>query len=147
MADQWYFGRDADITGPLSGRQLAELAAGGGILRTDTVWKNEVETGVPASDVRHLFPVAVAEAAPEPPAKAPAPPPPKPRKGRAIAGKGALIVAQDGTTVKYRKKCTGCGYEDSCWHSQTIKTGTIRQPFFCPKCRRRRDVEIQCYLN
>jgi hypothetical protein len=53
-----------------------------------------------------------------------------------------MIVGQDGTNVKYRMKCTGCGYEDTSWKTVAITRGTTRLSFFCPKCRRRRDGEI-----
>src|SRR5207249_9160965 len=88
-----------------------------------------------------------AELPPEPPPAAPKPPAP-PRlvgKARAVAGKGAVIVGQDGTTVKYRKKCTACGFEDSCWHSMRITPGVTGSAFFCPKCKKRREVQIQGY--
>jgi hypothetical protein len=182
MTNRWYFGRGDDITGPLSGRQLAELAAGGGVLPTDTVWKDDVEDGVPAGEVRNLFqPARSAEAAaPRPESLAPTvqpegavpaetvaavapapttaaeimgpPAPPKPParsapKSRAVAGKGAVIVSQDGTTVRFRKRCTTCGHEDNCCSSASITPGLIRVGFFCPKCRKRRDVEIHGYRN
>jgi hypothetical protein len=63
-------------------------------------------------------------------------------RARAVAGKGALIVAQDGTTVKFRKKCTTCGHEDSSWKTIPIPRGTVRVPFYCPKCRKQRQVEV-----
>jgi hypothetical protein len=53
-----------------------------------------------------------------------------------------MIVGQDGTNVKYRMKCTGCGYEDTGGKTVAITRGTTRLSFFCPKCRRRRDGEI-----
>ena len=76
------------------------------------------------------------------PAPARPQPPPAP-KARAVAGKGAVLVGQDGTNVKYRKKCTACGYEDTSWNTMRIINGLTRVPFFCPKCRHKRDVEIQ----
>jgi hypothetical protein len=68
-------------------------------------------------------------------------------KGRAVAGKGAVIVGQDGTTVKFRMKCTACGHEDSSWRSAPITRGTTRSSFFCPKCRKRREVEVHGHLT
>jgi hypothetical protein len=68
-------------------------------------------------------------------------------RGRAVAGKGAVIVGQDGTTVKYRMKCTVCGHEDSSWRSASITRGTTRSSFFCPKCRKRREVEVHCTMS
>jgi hypothetical protein len=64
------------------------------------------------------------------------------RKARATAGRGVVIVGQDGTSVKYRKKCTACGFEDSSWRTMPIARGTTRLSFFCPKCRKKRDGEI-----
>lgn len=69
------------------------------------------------------------------------------RKARAVAGKGAIIVGQDGSTVKFRKKCTECGYEDSSWRAIPITRGTTRVTFYCPKCRRSRAVEIHGHVN
>src|SRR5262245_25296663 len=176
MAIQWYYGRGADITGPVSSQDLSDLAAGGQPLPTDTVWKDDIEMGVPAGNVEGLFPPtapAVPEAfsspadaveavprdspggaprldlpasdaeliPPEEPAAAPSQPPPA-RKARAVAGKGVVIIGQDGTNVKYRMKCTTCGHEDSSWKTMRISRGTTRSSFYCPKCRKRRDAEI-----
>ena len=55
MADQWYYWHDTEVLGPFTGNQLADLAAVGTILWTDLVWKEGVERGVPAGDVRNLF--------------------------------------------------------------------------------------------
>jgi hypothetical protein len=65
------------------------------------------------------------------------------RKGRASAIKGAKITGQDGTTVQFRKLCTTCGYEDPSRATMPIRTGMTRIPFYCRKCRKPRDVEIQ----
>lgn len=181
---RWFYGREADITGPVSSQELADLTASGGLLRTDTVWLEGVEQGVPAGRVRNLFPPAadptpdpvapapkpeapaapgpeVAEYAPAPePAPPPEPPPPAAapesppapayqapvRPGRAVAGKGAVIVGQDGKTVKFRMKCTTCGKEDSSWKTIPIPRGTVRASFYCSKCRKRRDAEVHGYL-
>jgi hypothetical protein len=153
MTQQWYYGRGADITGPVSDGELSDLAAGGRLLPTDTVWRDGVEAGVPADQVEYLFSAsaligdgtadetantgATAEA---PPVAVVAPPPRK--SGRAQAGKGAVLMGQDGATVKYRGKCATCGREDTSWKSIAIPRGTHRSSFFCAKCRKRRDVEI-----
>jgi len=80
---------------------------------------------------------------PEPPA-----PPKKPvKKGRAVAVKGAVIASQDGTNAKYKNKCSVCSYEDSTWHSLRIAAGVVRSVFYCPKCSRKRDVEITCSMR
>ncbi len=86
---------------------------------------------------------APATPAPEPP-KAP---PKHVRKGRAIVLKGALIVGQDGTNVKFKKKCSTCGQEDATRNTLKIANGVTRLNYYCPKCRKKREVEIQGYLN
>ncbi|MFL5244068.1 MAG: DUF4339 domain-containing protein [Gemmataceae bacterium] len=68
-------------------------------------------------------------------------------RARATAGKGAIIVSQDGTNVQFRKKCSTCGHEDNCRSRMPIKTGVTKVGFYCPKCRKRRDVEIQGFAN
>jgi hypothetical protein len=172
MTSQWYYGRGSDITGPVSDKELFDLAVCGLVLPSDTVWRDAIEAGVLAGKVKNLFgagasgvkatvasgveldPMALEELAP---AAAPihevqslAPPtvasPPPARLGRASAGKGAIIVGQDGKNVKYRGKCTTCGREDSSWKSIPIPRGTLRSAFFCTKCRKRRDVEIHGVL-
>jgi len=192
VADSWYYSHDRKKIGPCSGRRMKELAASGGILPTDVVWKEGVEKGVAASKVKNLFapPPAVAPvgevpalpllteipvSAPEPPgvdvkvepaAQTPTPEPavpeaePKPpaaeppsgwnsgaRKGLASAGRGALLVGQDGVNVKYRKKCTTCGHTDSSWNTMPIRNGVMRVGFYCPKCRKHRDVEVHGSLH
>src|SRR5688572_9956132 len=104
MTRQWYYGRGAEITGPVSDRELFDLAGGGHILPTDTVWRDQIESGVPASRVKNLFPpdriasVPVLEApaaathhSPEPAAVVEAlpvvVPAPAKKTGRAVAGK------------------------------------------------------------
>jgi hypothetical protein len=212
MGIGWYYGRGADISGPVSGKQLVELANAGTVLPSDTVWQDGIEMGVRAAKVAGLFPgqpakssigeaepasvVGAADspvdtdrtkqtaadvtvlavspvlvetvpdksASPEAPTANLLPPtenvelmvldePPKAteesepvrnpvRKGRAVAGRGAIIVGQDGTSVRYQMKCTTCGQEDRSWKTMTIKRGTMRVNFYCPKCRRRSDGEI-----
>jgi hypothetical protein len=102
---------------------------------------------------------AVTEAELPAPPLAPAEPPPvapdasasnwqqPARKGRATAGRGAVLVGQDGVTVKFRKKCTTCGHVDSSWQTMPIRNGTMRSSFYCPKCRKSRDVEVNGSLN
>ena len=199
MADRWFYTHDGQKIGPCSGQQLKEFAACGGILPTDTVWKDGIEKGSLARKVRYLFSPGQVDASPgstgnllakpllqsstlppseertpvvqpESQSKASATKPEtvegilvpavlaedaelspenkasatlNQRNRRAIGVKGVMIVGQDGTNVKYRKKCTVCGYEDSCWNTMPIPTGLMRVSFFCPKCRKRRDGEIQ----
>jgi hypothetical protein len=148
MIRKWYYGRGADITGPVSDRELSDLAAGGHLLPTDTVWRDGVEDGVPADQVEYLFSAAALigdEPAPVPPVSPAAVAPPAKKTGRAVAGNGAVLMGQDGATVKYRGKCTTCGREEASWKSIAIPRGTHRASFFCAKCRKRRDVEIHGY--
>lgn len=67
-----------------------------------------------------------------------------PKRGRAFAVKGADIEGQDGVNARYRKKCIECGHKDSSSHVILISNKVHKENFFCPKCRKRRDVEIQC---
>lgn len=90
-----------------------------------------------------LLPEADAPAAPQKPSA----PQKKVKKGRAVAVKGVVIVSQDGVNAKYRKKCTVCGYEDSSWNTLKMASGMTRSVFFCPKCRKKREVEIQCFMQ
>jgi hypothetical protein len=91
--------------------------------------------------------LAAAPVSPEPEAPLAAAPawqaPPK--GGRAVAGKGVVLIGQDGATVKYRGKCGTCGREDSSWKSIPVPRGSTRVGFFCPKCRKRREGEILGY--
>lgn len=73
---------------------------------------------------------------------------PKPAsKGRAVALRGADIVSQDGTQARYRMKCETCKHQDSSCHALTITSKTFKKSFFCPKCRKRREVTIQCQMR
>jgi ribosomal protein L33 len=69
------------------------------------------------------------------------------RTGRATAGKGAVIIGQDGVNVKVRKKCTECGHLDSSWVTMPIRTGTTKLTFYCRKCRKARHVEVVGHLS
>jgi len=64
------------------------------------------------------------------------------KKGRAVAGKGAIICGQDGITVKYMKKCTVCSHQSTTWTTVKIVNGAMNSTFFCPKCKRVRNVEL-----
>jgi hypothetical protein len=138
MPDLWYYGRGADLFGPFSGWQVADMADAGVVLATDTVWEDGAEDGAPAHSIPHLFPAPVAVPPPAP--VCPARPPADQR--RAVAGPGAVICGQDGRTVRYLKKCTTCGKEDRSTSTATIVRGAMRSGFFCPRCRRRRPVEM-----
>src|SRR5262245_58233179 len=79
MPGQWYYGRGADIAGPVSDRELSDLAASDDLLPTDTVWREGVEAGVPAGKVKNLF-----RFAPHPPAR-PSPDPVTPAPDVAVS--------------------------------------------------------------
>lgn len=66
---------------------------------------------------------------------------------RATAGRGTSIVGQDGTTVKFRMKCTTCGHDDSSYRSLAITRGTTRVTFHCRKCRKNCQVEIHGHVS
>jgi len=165
MTSQWYYGRGSEITGPVTDRELYNLATNGGIIPSDTIWREGVENGVPASSVKNLFLVIESPINTTPPkddstpaneaAVVPtelAPPPPvipvqaPQRSGRASPGKGAILLSQDGKTVKYKGKCSVCGREDTSYKSIPIPRGTTRVGFFCSKCRKRREVEIHGFM-
>jgi len=135
MALQWYYGRGSDISGPVSDAQLSTLVASGDVLRSDTLWQDDVEDGVAAGTVQNFFALE--------PVPIPAAPMPKPlTTARATAGKGVIIVGQDGKTVKFRVKCTVCGLEDASWKTIPIPRGVARASFFCRKCRKTREGEV-----
>lgn len=99
-------------------------------------------------------PVVTAAALEEPVAETPSAPPVKAlayetpaRKGTARAGKGATIVGQDGVNVKFKKKCTTCGFEAPSWQTSPIRNGVIRAVFFCIKCKKSREVEVHGTLR
>jgi hypothetical protein len=145
----WFYGRGADISGPVTGPELTDLAMAGTVLPTDTIWQDGVEDGVPAETVDNLFgtrggPVALRPAAPVLAAPAGTQTAVK-KSARAVAGKGVSIVGQDGTTVKYRVKCPTCGREDPSAKSMPIPRGTARVGFFCKKCKKRREADINGY--
>lgn len=172
MVHEWYYAHDKEKLGPYTSTELKELAAAGAILPVDTVWQEGNENGVPASRVRYLFacppadvlpaaapveptpapaiasinpsPAAAVENHPTSPALAKAPPK-VPSRGRAVAQKGADLVGQDGVQARYRKKCITCGHKDSSTHMISITNKVFKANFFCPKCRKRREVVIQCF--
>jgi hypothetical protein len=175
LAIGWYYGHDENKVGPFSVQQLKDLAASGAIMPTDTVWKDGVDAGVVANRVRYLFaspppPSAdsnsLSEAAPveaeveiklvplitEPPT-VPAPPeqakaPTKMEKrGTATVIKGAILAGQDGAYARYRMKCTTCGHIDSSCRTIQITNKTTKANFFCPKCKKGREVVVQCRLG
>jgi hypothetical protein len=110
---------------------------------------------VPAAEPAAPTVTATPEATPTPDVPAPekaAPPrdkprPPEKKRGRATALKGADIASQDGAYARYRKKCTTCGHLDSACHTLVITNKMFKTNFFCPKCRKSREVAIQCTVQ
>ena len=101
--------------------------------------------GTPAKDAAAVPPALPAPATQtsEQKAGANAVAPSRPRMRRATAMKGAVLLSQDGYQVHYRKKCSQCSFEDTCRSTMLINIGSTRSHFFCPKCRKNREVEIQ----
>jgi hypothetical protein len=56
MADEWYYTKQGQQQGPVSAGQLKQLAASGGLMPTDLVWKEGMANWVPARQTRGLFP-------------------------------------------------------------------------------------------
>jgi len=65
------------------------------------------------------------------------------KKRRVIGVKGGVLSSQDGEVVKYRKVCLKCKYADTSMTTMRIRSGTTRVNFFCPKCRKSQQCEIQ----
>jgi hypothetical protein len=61
---------------------------------------------------------------------------------QATAVSGAVIIGQDGESVRYRKKCSKCRHTSSSITTMPITNEVTRVSFFCPKCRKLRDVVI-----
>lgn len=64
----------------------------------------------------------------------------------AIALKGAIIIAEKGTTMVYKRKCEKCGWIDTSTVQATApssRNAKTSSSFSCPKCRNRQSVEIQ----
>jgi hypothetical protein len=84
------------------------------------------------------------------PLDAPAPAPPEaparrqePRKKRVLHIKGGVLSSQDGALMKFRKQCLKCSYLDTSMTTMPIPNGCARPSFYCPKCRKAQQVEIQ----
>jgi hypothetical protein len=65
------------------------------------------------------------------------------KKRRVLSVKGGIIASQDGEVVKYRKQCLKCRYADVCLTTMRIRSGVTRVNFFCPKCKKSQQCEIQ----
>ena len=55
MVDQWYYARAGKQAGPVSPEDLSTLAASGQLSPTDMVWKEGMQTWVPAERLTGLF--------------------------------------------------------------------------------------------
>ncbi len=142
----WYYAHGDDKLGPFSGDRLKELAAAGAILPTDTVWRDGTATGVAANLVKNLFapPVVAIVVVAEPPKPKSTE---RPKRGSASALKGAEITGQDGVDARFRMICTTCGTKDKSCRTIKISNKTTKANYFCPKCRKRREVVIQCRIG
>jgi len=56
VADQWYYVREGQEVGPVTSRQLKELAASGALRVADRVRREGMSCTVPAAKVKNLFP-------------------------------------------------------------------------------------------
>jgi hypothetical protein len=65
------------------------------------------------------------------------------KKRRVLEIKGGVLKSQDGVTMRFRKKCIKCGYDDRNTTTMPIRPGSMNLSFFCPKCRRSQRVQIQ----
>jgi len=101
MADQWFYNRNGQKSGPVTLGDLRRLAANGGLSPEDQIWKEGMVSWSPASSVKALFgatsanipPATVAASTAAIPAR-PAPPAP-----RATAAVGPREPAMRGTPV------------------------------------------------
>jgi hypothetical protein len=79
MRAEWYYTSGGQELGPVSGRELKEIASAGRIQPTDEVWREGMANWQSAASVKGLFPAEPAAAAqPQPPSPANAPPTPSP---------------------------------------------------------------------
>ncbi|HEY1603481.1 MAG TPA: DUF805 domain-containing protein [Pirellulales bacterium] len=74
MATEWFYSRSGQQLGPISSKDLQELARIGKLAADDLVWKEGLQHWVPARKIKGLFP-DVAAIAPRPPASPPPMPP------------------------------------------------------------------------
>ncbi|MBY0229569.1 MAG: DUF4339 domain-containing protein [Gemmataceae bacterium] len=147
MAVEWFYAQDKKRHGPYTAQRLKELARAGCVIPTDTVWLNNEGPGVLASKVKHLFDPAPAPM-PAAAALAVAVEPHAPageavRRKRAAAVEGVVVLGQDDKIVRFKKFCTKCRHEDSSWATMPIMLGTMRAHFFCPRCRKNREVLLR----
>jgi hypothetical protein len=58
VAVQWYYSRDGERYGPLTGEQLKQMAGTGELQPADLVWNETLSDWVPATRIKGLFPKA-----------------------------------------------------------------------------------------
>jgi hypothetical protein len=87
MVNQWYYARAGKLAGPASPEELSNLADSGQLSPTDLVWKEGMQTWVPADGIKGLFTATLAT--PVPPVLPPARPVTDPARTPAIT----LVVA------------------------------------------------------
>ncbi|MBX3399276.1 MAG: DUF4339 domain-containing protein [Gemmataceae bacterium] len=75
MPSEWFYAVDGSKHGPVSSKELTDLARSGKLLPTALVWKEGMDGWKPAGKVKGLFPVATTAPPPPPAPPAPASPP------------------------------------------------------------------------
>lgn len=55
MANEWFYTKNGERFGPVSGQQLKELAAKGQLAPADLVWKEGMKQWLPAKNIKGLF--------------------------------------------------------------------------------------------
>jgi hypothetical protein len=98
---------------------------------------------VSAAPEEQTGPRRSASLAPAPPEAERRPQQQEARKRRVLGVKGGDLLSQDGTMVRYRKRCGKCGHQDTSVTTMQIQPGLVRVHFFCPKCRKSQQVEVQ----
>jgi hypothetical protein len=170
MATQYFVSRGEAQHGPFSTADLKTLAKRGKLRPTDLVWSEGSEVRVEAGRLKSLFPKtpgipddaptehateddepqapgaeqspSAAEEAPPAPEERPPVPQHIEHPRRVVSIKGGVLCGQDGTHVRFRKKCEKCGNEEQGKATTVIRPGTMRIPWFCRRCRKGRTVEM-----
>ncbi len=73
MAEQWYYSKGDQRSGPVSGDELRAMAADGRLSPEDLIWTEGQSSWVPAKQARGLFPAPEAPPAPPPAQAGPVP--------------------------------------------------------------------------
>ena len=93
MSTEWFYTKDGEQLGPVSSKQLSQLAASGELQPTDLVWKEGAPDWKPASIVKGLF--AETTTPPPPvPADSAAATPASPALGEAARGLFSAVTAK-----------------------------------------------------